>query len=81
MERLGILVFYDKNGIFSEYIEYLLIALKEVVTYQIVIVNGFIQLESEKKLSRISDEVLIRENKGFDAGAYKDIFQDRKSVV
>lgn len=80
MERLGILVFYDKNGIFSEYIEYLLIALKEVVTYQIVIVNGFIQLESEKKLSRISDEVLIRENKGFDAGAYKDIFQNYLTI-
>lgn len=76
MERLGIFVFYDRNGIVSEYVKYLLIRLKVVVTYQIVIVNGLLQPESGKVFLKMADKLVIRDNKGFDAGAYKDIFQN-----
>lgn len=81
MKRLGIFVFYDSNGIISEYVKYLLEKLKCVIAYQIVIVNGLLQPESKKILLQISDKLLIRENKGFDAGAYKDIFQNYLTIA
>lgn len=75
MQRLGIFVFYDQHGIVSKYVEYLLISLKEIVCYQIVVINGILQEESKNIFLRIADKIYIRENVGFDAGAYKDIFQ------
>lgn len=76
MKRLGIFVFFDRNGVVSEYVEYLLAALKTVISFQIVVVNGQLQPRSEKVLLRMANKLLIRDNRGFDAGAYKDIFQN-----
>ncbi len=75
MKRLGIFVFFDRKGIVSQYIEYLLAELKSVITYQIIVVNGLLQPSSKEVLLRMADKLVIRENKGFDAGAYKDMFQ------
>lgn len=60
----------------SEYVKYLLSQLKSVISYQVVVVNGLLQSESKEILLQLADKLLIRENKGFDAGAYKDIFQN-----
>ena len=50
MKRLGIFVFFDRKGIVSQYIEYLLAELKSVITYQIIVVNGLLQPSSKEVL-------------------------------
>lgn len=74
MKRLGIFSFYDKEGIVDSYIEYLLSDLKENLDKLIITVNGIVNHDGLKILENYADQVLIRENKGFDAGAYKDVF-------
>lgn len=75
MERLGIFVFYDKAGVLDSYAAYLLSAFSPLCQEIIIAVNGKIGQESLKRLESYSGHVLIRTNSGFDAGAYKDIFQ------
>lgn len=74
MNRLGVFVFYDKEGIADRYIFYLLKALHKSFTKLIIVVNGFINDESLSQMRSFSDDIFIRENKGYDAGAYKDVF-------
>lgn len=81
MKRLGIFVFYDKNGIVSEYVKYLLVQLKNMIDYQIIVVNGILQPGSRESLLKIADEIITRENVGYDAGAYKDVFLNRLSYA
>ena len=71
--RLAIFVFYDEDGIVDKYVEYLLLNLAKQVQRTIVVVNGKINDISRKKLEVYTPEIYIRENKGYDAGAYKDI--------
>lgn len=71
-KRLGIFVFYDPDGIVDEYVIYLLKSLKSVLSELIIVVNGNIDYDGLNRLRSISLKVFIRENRGFDAGAYKD---------
>lgn len=73
MKRLGIFVFYDKEGIVDLYIEYLLADLKKCLNYLIIAVNGEVNHQGYTILEKYSNRILVRENKGFDAGAYKEI--------
>lgn len=71
MKRLAIFVFYDKDGIVDDYVTFLLEQLSQNTKDIITLVNGKI-LDSEKdKLIKYSSKVIIRENKGLDAAAYK----------
>ena len=72
--RLGIYVFYDKDGIVDDYVVYFLNDLKTVVTDLIVVVNGSLEGSSEEKLRAITNEVIIRENVGYEMKAYEHIF-------
>lgn len=72
--RLGIYVFYDKDGIVDDYVTYFLNDLKTVVTDLIVIVNGDLDVVSEKKLRKITQEIIIRENEGYEMKAYEYVF-------
>lgn len=74
--RLGIFVFYEKEGIAEDYVIYLLEEIRKNVTDLIVVCNGIINAESRKKIEEITSEVHIRENKGFDAEAWKECFID-----
>ena len=73
MRRLGLFVFYDKDGIVDEYVEYLISDLKRVVSELIIIVNGKVNVEGENILQKYSNQYYTRENVGFDAGAYADV--------
>lgn len=73
MNRLGIFSFYDRDGIVDLYIEYLLEDLKKNLKYLIIVVNGKVNGIGKKILDKYADLLLIRENKGFDGGAYKDV--------
>ena len=51
---------------------FLLADLRRVLTELIVIANGVVQDEGRKRLSRFADAFVVRENRGFDAGAWKE---------
>ena len=73
MKRLGIYAFYDQDGIVDEYVYYYLNALSKICSKIIFVVNGSLHLnvECEQRLLEMNVDLLIRENTGFDAFAYK----------
>ena len=73
IKRLGILVIYDPDGIADDYIFYLIEALKKNVTQLSVVCNGEMQPDSIERLKKCADYTFVRENKGFDCGAFKDV--------
>lgn len=73
MKRLCVFVFYDKEGIVDSYIEYLLNDLKKCLNYLIIAVNGEVNDYGRKILEKYASQIVVRENRGFDAGAYKEI--------
>jgi len=71
MKRLGIYAFYDPKGIVDDYVFYFLQSLKIHTQKIIVVVNGNILPEYTSKLSGLGYLVVVRENSGFDACAYR----------
>lgn len=73
MRRLGIFSFYDRDGRVGSYIDYLLNDLTRVLDRLIVVVNGELDENGINLFEKYTKEIVIRDNKGFDAGAYADI--------
>lgn len=73
MNRVALYVFYDKDGKVDNYILYCLKEIKYVTDNIIFIVNGYIEQNSRFAVEQYADSIFIRENEGYDAGAYKDI--------
>lgn len=69
--RLAIFQCSDRQGIIDDYIPYLLNDLKDNISRLVIVVNGKLSVEGRKKLTALTNEVLVRENKGFDAAAWK----------
>lgn len=70
--RLLIYVVYDRRGDVEEYIPYALRALREHATTIIAVVNGALTGEGRARLEPVVDEIIVRENRGFDIWGYKD---------
>jgi len=73
MKRLGIFVFYDKDGIVGKYVEYLLTEIKSVVDDLYIVSNSILTAMSKEIFLSYTNNIIERKNKGFDGGAYKDI--------
>ncbi len=73
-KRCTILVLYDKDGVFDDYVFYLINELKQVSAHVIAVINGFAQKKYHKKIEKVCDDVIPRENTGYDAGAYQYVF-------
>ena len=71
MKRLCIFCFFDREGIVDKSVEYLLDELRRNSDRLLIVVNGSIQADSKKILEAYSKDVIVRENVGYDAGAYK----------
>ena len=71
MKRLSIFFFYDGDGIVDRYIDCFLQELKKNSEHLLVVCNGKLEPEGEKLIRKSADDLLIRENKGFDIWAYK----------
>lgn len=71
MNRVGVAFFYDESGIVDDYYILLLRELRVFLSRIVVVVNGHLTVESERSLRSLTDELLIRENIGFDVAAYK----------
>lgn len=72
MKRVAIYFFYDKDGIVDGYVDYFLEDLKKNLDRLIVVCNGKLTSEGRKKFSKYTNEIIVRENKGFDVWAYKE---------
>lgn len=70
--RIGIFAFYEKNGIVEDYVIYLLHSLKECLDRLVVVCNGYLSEAGHKKLEEIVDDICIRENQGYDIGAFQE---------
>lgn len=71
--RLGIFAFYEKNGIVDDYVIYLLQDLKECLEQLIIVCNGTLSEGGRQKLVEVADEIFVRENKGYDVGAFREV--------
>lgn len=71
MKRLGIILCYDKDGIIDDYIPYLLNDLKENLDRLVVVCNGILSPAGRKRLLKITKDVAVRENEGFDVAGWK----------
>lgn len=74
MNRIGIFVFYDSSGHVDEYVEVLLNSMSVILKKLIIVINGKIEDLDYKRLNKYSDNIFVRENRGYDAGAYKVVF-------
>lgn len=70
-KRLGIFLFYDKDGVADRYIEYMLKDIRPCLDRLIVIANGKADENAVKMFESIADKMIVRENKGFDIGAWQ----------
>ncbi|MDF7663238.1 rhamnan synthesis F family protein [Bifidobacterium sp. ESL0763] len=73
VNRLGIFFFYDAQGIVDDYLLTLLDGLTPFFSQFTIVVNGKLTDTSRARLLRYTDadKLIVRENKGFDAWAYK----------
>lgn len=76
IRRCAILVLYDSQGIYDDYIVYLIKELQTVSERLITVCNGGVSDDSLTKLKSVTDEIIIRDNEGFDAGAYRHVLLD-----
>lgn len=69
--RAAIFLFYDKEGVVDDYVSYFLQALRPFVNRIIFVANGVLTDEARQKAEVVANEVIVRENTGFDVWGYK----------
>lgn len=75
LNRLGIFAMYSEDGVVDDFIYYLLDKmLEEVLSDLIIVSNGPIQDSYYKELEKRATSIYLREDRGFDGGAYQDLF-------
>lgn len=72
-KRIGIFCFFDPDGIVDRYVTFLLESFQVVADRIIIVCNSNLIDGEQDKLYRFSQEILIRDNIGFDGGAYQEI--------
>lgn len=72
LNRLGVFFFYDADGIVDDYIIHLLKNIKSYTKKILIVCNGKLTIDGREKFSSITDDIIVRENKGFDVWAYKE---------
>jgi len=71
MNRLGIFCTYDSDGVIDDYICYLLQEVKKILNHLTVICNGKLTADGEEKLKKFADDLILRDNSGFDMEAWR----------
>lgn len=72
MKRCIIFFFYDKDGIVDKYIFHILEDLKKRSERIIFVCNGKLAPQSRNELGVYTEDILVRENTGYDVWAYKE---------
>ena len=71
INRLVIYFFYDADGIVDRYVPYMLEDINKNCSELFVVCNGKLTPEGRKTFQKLTPNVMVRENKGFDVWAYK----------
>ncbi len=71
-KRVILYVIYEKYGILDEWYEELFKDFTENSSYRICVVNGELNQAGQSVLSKYFNEVIYRENKGYDVTAYRE---------
>lgn len=72
MRRLGIFLFFDRDGKVSDHVIRLLAGFSEHVERLLVISNGPFYPGQVERISSYVDQVIVRPNIDFDVGGYRD---------
>lgn len=75
MKRLGIYFFYDKDGVVDDYVPYYLKHLKPLCQELCVVANKPLTEQGASVLHAVCDKLIVRDNIGFDSGAYKEALE------
>lgn len=70
--RLVVYVVWDRRGEVEDYVPYALDGFREHAAHILVVVNGTLSDEGRAKLEPVCDEILVRDNIGYDIWAHKD---------
>ena len=70
-KRSAVYVLYDKDGVVDSYVTYMLQELLKVCDKLVVVCNGVLGDEGKASIEEITKEIIVRDNEGFDAWAYK----------
>jgi rhamnosyltransferase len=73
--RLGIFVFYDKDGVADDYVLHILTELSTVTKRLVIVCNGKVRSSCFTLFRQYSADILIRKNIGYDACAYKEALE------
>ncbi len=73
-KRIGVFVFFDKDGIVDDYEIPLIESLREAVDDLIIVSNCYLDDKATMILSKYTDKLIVRPNVGLDAGAFKDVY-------
>jgi rhamnosyltransferase len=71
-KRIGIFQIHDSEGIIGKYIDYLLNDIINLIDDLYIVVNGNIKVYSRLILEKYTKNIILRENEGFDATAWKN---------
>jgi lipopolysaccharide biosynthesis protein len=74
IKRMAFFALFNERGRLTNDVEFLITSLKKSVNKLVIIVNGFLQ--DYQRVNELADYVIVRENVGFDAGAYKEALFD-----
>ncbi|MCI1643004.1 MAG: rhamnan synthesis F family protein [Bifidobacterium crudilactis] len=69
--RLGIFFFYDSQGVVDDYVLTLLDGFQPYFDELTIVCNGKLNAAGKEKFARYTRKIIVRENKGLDAWAYK----------
>lgn len=69
--RLIVYVIWDRRGDVEDYVAHALGGLREQATHVLVVVNGALTDAGRATLEPLADEILVRENRGFDIWGHK----------
>jgi rhamnosyltransferase len=72
MKRILFFVHYNKYNDLADYVIYLLDNIKQIFSRIVFISNSNLNDQQKFKLTGLYNSLIIRENKGFDFGAWKD---------
>jgi len=70
-KRATVFVYYDKDGIVDRYVLFLIQALQKVSEKLVIVCNCELTDAGKKAFGELTDDILIRENTGYDAWGYK----------
>ena len=70
----------NPNGVVEDYILYLLNDICNITHKMIIVINGSLRDNEKNKLYTFTNEIIFRNNEGYDAGAYKDVILNYVSL-